>query len=194
MLTPAKRRHKFCTFASLTFLTWYVSYDSPLKRCLKNMFLILLCSNYLQVFASWKNLWWNLNNLKLVAKLAQATASWLRRGTSVHKLKTCDDLRSYLIRALRYFWIKFIFIFRFHQPLSATICSKTLFIRPVFFHKLSHQRNKLFGRHKMSPFLCEQRGKESQLQRYRGRHRRYKLQTHKKKTTLNYLASGRKIQ
>ena len=28
-------RHKFCTFASLTFLTWYVSYDSPLKRCLK---------------------------------------------------------------------------------------------------------------------------------------------------------------
>ena len=29
-------RHKFCTFASLTFLTWYVSYDSPLKRCLKD--------------------------------------------------------------------------------------------------------------------------------------------------------------
>ena len=60
-------RNKFCTFASLTFLTWYVSYDSPLKRCLKDTFLILLCSNNSQVFASWKNLRWNLNKLKLDA-------------------------------------------------------------------------------------------------------------------------------
>ena len=69
-------RHKFCTFASLTFLTWYVSYDSPLKRCL----------------------WWNLNKLKLVASHRKLA---VKRGTSVHKLKTCDDLRSRLIRALR---------------------------------------------------------------------------------------------
>ena len=37
-------------------------------------------------------------------KLVQATASHrklaVKRGTSVHKLKTCDDLRSCLIRAL----------------------------------------------------------------------------------------------
>ena len=58
-------RHKFCTFASLTFLTWYVSSDSPFKRCLKDTFLILLCSNNSQVFASWKNLRWNLNKLCL---------------------------------------------------------------------------------------------------------------------------------
>ena len=36
-------------------------------------------------------------------KLAQVTASHrklvVKRGTSVHKLKTCDDLRSRLIRA-----------------------------------------------------------------------------------------------
>ena len=57
--------HKFCTFASLTFLTWYVSYDSLLKRCLKDTFLILLCSNNSQVFASWKNLRWNLNKLNI---------------------------------------------------------------------------------------------------------------------------------
>ena len=64
-MTPVKR--PVCTFVSLTFLTWYVSYDSPLKRCLKDTFLILLCSNNSQVFASWKNLRWNLNKLKLVA-------------------------------------------------------------------------------------------------------------------------------
>ena len=38
-------------------------------------------------------------------KLAQATASnrklAVKRGTSVHKLKTCDDLRSRLISAFR---------------------------------------------------------------------------------------------
>ena len=38
--------------------------------------------------------------------LAEATASHrklaVKRGTSVHKLKTCDDLRSRLIRALSY--------------------------------------------------------------------------------------------
>ena len=37
-------------------------------------------------------------------KLVQASASHrkfaVKRGTSVHKLKTCDDLRSRLIRAL----------------------------------------------------------------------------------------------
>ena len=37
-------------------------------------------------------------------KLAQAAESHrklaIKRGTSVHKLKTCDDLRSRLIRAL----------------------------------------------------------------------------------------------
>ena len=37
-------------------------------------------------------------------KLAQAAESHrklaVKRGTSVHKLKTCDDLRSRLIRAL----------------------------------------------------------------------------------------------
>ena len=37
-------RHKFFTFAkySLTFLRWYISYDSPLKRCRKEMFLLPL--------------------------------------------------------------------------------------------------------------------------------------------------------
>ena len=37
-------RHKFCTFAkySLTFFRWYISYDSPLKRCRKEMFLLPL--------------------------------------------------------------------------------------------------------------------------------------------------------
>ena len=98
--------HKFCTFACLTFLTWYVSYDSPLKRCLKDTFLILLCSNNSQVFASWKNLRWNLNKLKISRKLAQATASHrklaVKQGTSVQKLKTWDDLRSRLIRALKH--------------------------------------------------------------------------------------------
>ena len=37
-------RHKFCTFAiySFTFLRRYISYDSPLKRCLKDTYLFPL--------------------------------------------------------------------------------------------------------------------------------------------------------
>ena len=46
--------------------------------------------------------------VQISRKLAQATASHrklaAKRGTSVHKLKTCDDLRSRLIRALGKNW------------------------------------------------------------------------------------------
>ena len=142
---------------SLTFLRWYISYDSPLKRCLKDTFLLLLltcvfpCFPFalgrfgFDVFAvrvllwfkatstsfeaamfnfdtkdfhrlvfrvqttrkSWqveRNLRWNFEQAQISRKLAQATTSHhklaVKRGTRMHKLKTCDGLRSRLISTI----------------------------------------------------------------------------------------------
>ena len=78
----------------------YVSYDSPLKRCLKDTFLILLCSNNSQVLASLRK----LEELAMKFEQAQISRKPSQVGgqtsTIVQKLKTCDDLRSRLIRAL----------------------------------------------------------------------------------------------
>ena len=140
---------------SSTFLRWYMSYDRPLKRCLKKTFLlplltcvflscpafadlskpswpvwlcclrceccfdskqhrlyprppclILLPKTFIDLcfvfkqLASWTgNLRWNLNKLKLVAGYKPPPKSAVKRDTSMHKLKTCDDLCFRLIRA-----------------------------------------------------------------------------------------------
>ena len=120
-------RHKFCTFASLTSLTWYVSYDSPLKRCLKDTFLIHLYSNNSQVFASWKNLRWNLNKLKLVA-----TASASHRSQTRYKRAQAKNLR----------WLAFSFDkglnmsnpmdYRFNFEPLLQVTSKSLYTETTF--------------------------------------------------------------
>ena len=86
-MTPVKRRHKFCTFASLTI------------KHVPNTFVFKQLASLCKL----EELAMKSEQTQISRKLAQVTASHrklaVKRDTSVHKLKTCDDLRSRVIRA-----------------------------------------------------------------------------------------------
>ena len=95
----------------LTFHRRCISYDSSLKRCLKDTFLLLLLTFYLFGLGwfgfptcTWFATMFNFDTkdfYQLVSqishKIAEATTSW-----QSNKLKTCDDLHSRFIMALSY--------------------------------------------------------------------------------------------
>ena len=105
---------------SLTFLRWYISYDSPLKRCLKDTFLLPLLTcvfpsltiSFLFPFglgpfgfaalllSLWVLLWFKTTSTSSEAAMfnfdtkdVDLCLSWFKQLASLRKLKeTCDDI------------------------------------------------------------------------------------------------------